>query len=232
MRISFLHTADAHVETFDRLFEQLGGGIELKHRVEPSLLDRAREEGLESVRDDTISLLGELSAADAVICTCSTLGPLADDLSRSIGHVFRIDRPVMESACKDGENILVAICLESTREPTLALLRQCATQLGCEISPQTVLCQAAWPYFESGDIASYAAEIARTVKAEISRRPRTDCIVLAQASMHVAEDLLRTVGVPVKSSPLLAAEYAIEVARARMAGQLQRPQGGAKLPCC
>jgi len=219
MHISFLHTADVHVETFDRLFEKLDNSIELTHRVEPNLLSRARDEGLEAVRDDTLGILRDLSVADAVVCTCSTLGPLADDISQSIGHVFRIDRPVMESACKDGENILVAICLESTRDATLALLTQCAAQLGRNISPQIVLCQEAWPFFETGDIASFAAEIAKAVKTEISRRPKTDCIVLAQASMRVAEGLLRSVDVPVRSSPLLAVERSIEIARAQVARQ-------------
>jgi hypothetical protein len=40
-----------------------------------------------------------------------------------------------------------------------------------------------------------------------------DCVVLAQASMHVAEPLLQNIGVPVVSSPVMAAKRAVEIAQ-------------------
>lgn len=212
MRISFLHTAEVHVETFDAIFQNLSSKAELTHRVESGLLERARRNGLEDVRSETIAALTALSSADAVVCTCSTLGPLADELSKTYKHIFRIDRPVMEHACLSGENILVAICLESTREATLALLNECALQMGRVIRPEIILCESAWPYFERGEMALFASEITETIKAALIQRENTDCVVLAQASMRVAEDLLQNVGTSVVSSPLMAARRAIEIA--------------------
>ncbi|AXX98378.1 aspartate/glutamate racemase family protein [Profundibacter amoris] len=212
MRIAFLHTAEVHVKTFDGIFQNLNSKVELIHKVDSSLLERAQRNGLEDVRSETIAALTELSAAEAVVCTCSTLGPIADELSKTYRHIFRIDRPVMEEACRSGENILVAICLESTRDATLALLNECALQMGKVIRPEIILCKSAWPYFERGEMAMFATEIAETIKAALLQRKHTDCVVLAQASMRVAEGLLENAGPPVVSSPLLAAKRAIEIA--------------------
>jgi hypothetical protein len=212
MRISFLHTAQVHVATFDGIFAELGSDAQLVHRVEPELLARARAHGLESVRADTMDALSDLASADAVICTCSTLGPLADIFSQDVKHVFRIDRPVMEEACRIGGRILVAICLESTREPTFALLEQCAAQLGKNIDAEIHLCDAAWPFFEAGDIDGFANSISRSVGERLGTPGGSDCIVLAQASMRVAASKLEDVGIPVLTSPLMAAKRSIQIA--------------------
>lgn len=212
VKIAFLHTAQVHVDTFDRIFAQLGSGAKLLHRVAPELLDRARSNGLDSVRHDVAAAIAEMSDADAVMCTCSTLGPLVDELAQSSETLLRIDRPLMEKACLDGPNILVALCLDSTRDATLSLLSECASRLGKSVQPIVVVCSDAWACFEAGDMAAYARSIADAIKAEVSRRPEIDSIVLAQASMRVAEADLINIGIPVRSSPVLAAERALQVA--------------------
>jgi hypothetical protein len=132
--------------------------------------------------------------------------------SQDVKHVFRIDRPVMEEACRIGGRILVAICLESTREPTLALLEQCAAQLGKNIDAEIHLCDAAWPFFEAGDIDGFANSISRSVRERLGTPGGSDCIVLAQASMRVAASKLEDVGIPVLTSPLMAAKRSIHIA--------------------
>ena len=212
MRISFLHTADVHISTFDRIFADLESDARLVHRVEADLLARARSHGLESVRAETMEALADLASADAVVCTCSTLGPLADSAAEKFGHVVRIDRPVMEEACRIGGRVLVAICLESTRLPTIALLEQCAVQLNKKINVEVHLCDTAWPFFEAGDINGFADSISRSTKERLGELGGVDCIVLAQASMHVAAQMFEDVGVPVLTSPLMAAKQSIEIA--------------------
>lgn len=215
MRIAFLHTADVHVATFDRIFQEIDAEVQRDHRVDASLLDRARRDGIEAVRSDVLSLLNELSNADAVLCTCSTLGPLADDAARSAENIVRIDRPLMEQACSDGSKILIALCLESTRDATLCLLNDCAALAGKDIDPVVVLCSDAWDFFEAGDNAAYASSIARAIKKTLAEMPGVDSIVLAQASMRVAEADLAGTGIPVHSSPVLAAQHCVDVARRR-----------------
>ena len=44
--ISFLHTGQVHVATFDRLLDELAPGLPRRHRVEQGWLDEAREKGM------------------------------------------------------------------------------------------------------------------------------------------------------------------------------------------
>ena len=211
MKIAFLHTAQVHVETFDTLMQKTASDVQCQHHVAADLLERARDHGLSDVTAPTIQILQDLSQADAVICTCSTLGPIADQLSQSHPNVIRIDRPMMEAACTTGNNILVAICLESTKQATLDLLHDCASEAGQDITPRLVLCNSAWPHFEAGDMEQFAKTITRTISSEIEKSGRPDCILLAQASMRVAAVQLADLGLPVLSSPQLAIERAIAV---------------------
>ena len=214
MRVAFLHTADAHVATFDQIFSDLRADAELAHYVDPRLLERAQKDGLSSIRTDVVSLLKKLSTADAVLCTCSTLGPLADEAAAFSEKIIRIDRPLMRQACADGEKVLVAMCLESTRNATLSLLHACANDANKRIVPIVVICRDAWTFFEAGDLQAYAASIARSIRSKIEEDPDIESIVLAQASMRVAESNLKDNGIPVRSSPEIAARRCLEVARA------------------
>lgn len=210
MKLSFLHTGDIHVATFEALAAELGFDGVVTHRVEQHLLDRARADGLDTVRDETLKALEELAGADAILCTCSTLGPLTDEMAARADNVIRIDRPALMAACLHGGRPAVAICLDSTRAPTLALLAECAAAAGVAVTARVIMCADAWPFFEAGDLEAFAARIAETVRAEVGD---ADCVVLAQASMRVAEAALRDLGAPVITTPRLAVEKAIAIAR-------------------
>lgn len=211
MRIACLHTADVHVATFDRIFENLDSGVQLTHHVDAGLLERARRDGVDAVRTDVEKILKGLSNADAVLCTCSTLGPLADDAAKASSAIVRIDRPLMEQACVDGGKVLVALCLDSTREATLDLLMDCAKDAGRNVTPIVVICHEAWAFFETGDMEAYATSIASSIKSRFEEEPGIKSIVLAQASMRVAEAKLADIGIPVRSSPVMAAKRCLEV---------------------
>jgi len=212
MKIALLHTADSHAQTFAAIFSELDPTIELTQHVRADLLADARSKGLAAVQKATFAALASLKQADAAICTCSTLGPLVDGFD--VAQVLRIDRPLMEAACKTGSRILVCICLESTRDATAAVLSSVAQELGTKVSPTILLCDSAWPFFEAGDQAGFGETIRDSITVAI-KETQFDCIALAQASMRVAEPLLRDIGLPVLSSPALAAQKAIEIARSR-----------------
>lgn len=215
MKIALLHTADVHVVTFTDLFADLAADVALTHKVRPDLLSVAQAKGLDAVRADTSEALSQLAQADAVLCTCSTLGPLVEGMGHD--HILRIDRPLMEAACQSGPDVMVALCLDSTQAPTLTLLQDCAQRMGRPVAPRVVSCAAAWPRFTSGDHDGFAAAIAASIRISIASGGMPDCVVLAQASMRVALPLLSGLEVPVLASPELAARQTLEVARARRA---------------
>ncbi len=221
VRIALLHTADVHVETFDGIFHDLCAGAELDHHVDADLLDRARRGGPDAVRLDVQAVLAELATADAVLCTCSTLGPLVDEVALSHENILRIDRPLMEQACRDGDNVLLALCLDSTRAATTALFQECAEQCDRRINMFVTECPGAWPLFEAGNLDAYAQSIVASVRSEMARLSEIDCIVLTQASMRVAEAALHGIGVPVRSAPVIAAKRCIALAREMQSARRQ-----------
>ena len=212
MKIALLHTADVHVATFKAIFDELDPSIELIQRTRTDLLADARAIGLSAIRTKAFAELRKIADADAAVCTCSTLGPLVDEFDTS--NVVRIDYPLMQAACENGPRILVCICLESTRTATADILAQVAQDIGATIDPTILFCDAAWAYFETDDQAGFSESIHDSI-AHTLADAEFDCIVLAQASMRIVEPKLSGIGVPVLSSPKLAAQRAIEIARSR-----------------
>ena len=110
MTLTLLHTAEAHRAAFDDLAVRIAPGAELRHVVRPDWLSRAQ--------DADASVQGEIAQAvraapGAVLCTCTTLGPLAEGLG-----ILRIDAPMMAKAAQVAAgaqgDIIMAYCVDST----------------------------------------------------------------------------------------------------------------------
>lgn len=205
MRIACLHTASVHQQTFTALFAARVPQAQVIHVVRDDLLEVAQTHGLDDITDAMLAALGGLTTADAVLCTCSTLGPLVDLAGQD--KYVRIDRPMMMEAAKHGRRPLLAICLESTRAASLDLLQECG---GPAMKPTVHLCDEAWPFFVQGDQDGFADAIATSVAAIAEGH---DCIVLGQASMRVAAPQLARLGLPVLTSPELAVARTIQIAQ-------------------
>ncbi|MFI5756374.1 aspartate/glutamate racemase family protein [Streptomyces sp. NPDC051569] len=194
--LALLHTSPVHVPVFDALRDAEHPGLALRHLIDEDLLGRARAEGPEAVAAEVESVLAAAvtDGATAVLCTCSTLGAVAEKTGPGLGvPVLRVDRPMAAVAAASGRVVVVA-ALESTLEPTAALIREEAA--GRPVDLRTVLVEAAWERFEAGDRDGYLDAVAGAVDAVT----RADVIVLAQASMAGAERRTST-AIPVLSSP-------------------------------
>jgi hypothetical protein len=143
--------------------------------------------------------------AQMLLCTCSTLGTCADEMNDP--RVLRIDRAMARRAVAQGGRALVAACVASTLEPTVKLLRESAPET---TQIETLLMADLWPHFQAGDRTLYWQGIAGRLRAQASAY---DCIVLAQASMAGAADLLSDLRIPVLSSPRIGIEAAIAAYR-------------------
>jgi hypothetical protein len=199
-RVGFLHTAEVHVATFTELVAAADPGATAEHVVEPALLALARS-GSPEVGPGLRAALARLADADVVVCTCSTLGPLAESLG-----ALRVDRPMAREAVRLGPRIAVVAALESTLEPTRALLLEEAAAELATPALEVVLAEGAWAAFEAGDPARYLELVAAAAR---SAALDADVVVLAQASMLGALDLLADLPVPVLASPPLAVRAAL-----------------------
>jgi hypothetical protein len=207
--LAFLHTAAAHVSTFAALAAELAPHCEVHHVVDEALLADARRVGVDDAAlvarvQAAMHAAAQAHRAAAVVCTCSTIGGLAERTPTGGRFIAaRIDRAMADRAVRAGPRILVAGTVESTMAPTLALLWESAAALGRDIAPRCMLADGAWACFEAGDIAGYVERIAACVRAE---RGEADVVVLAQASMAPAADLLAGLGIEILASPRLGVQ--------------------------
>jgi hypothetical protein len=208
--LAFLHTAPVHVQTFDGLLRSLRSQTAARHLVRGELLAQARQLGSDhaDVAEAVGAAVDEAAAlAPVVLCTCSTIGALAEGAGRDRpgARVLRVDRPMAEAALDLGPRVVVTAVLESTLAPTRTLLESVAAQRGVRMTVRQVLLPQAWPLFEQGDLQGFHQLIA----AALGDIRDADAVVLAQASMAGARDLLPRDGPQVLASPELGLRAAL-----------------------
>jgi hypothetical protein len=220
MHVAFLHTAAGHVATFERLVRERCPEVRIDHVVDEALLTQAQAQGAADpeVAASVHAALHRAAAGGApvVVCTCSTIGGLAESMSGSGRFVAqRIDRAMADRAVASGRRILVAAALASTLAPTQDLLADSARTQGVPVDLGQLLLDGAWSHFLQGDLTGYAEAVAAGTRSAWRALPeKPDVIVLAQASMAAAVPLLQDVGVEVLSSPALGVERALASAMA------------------
>lgn len=205
MRVACLHTVDSNVPVLEAVADALraqGQDLTLLHTVRADLLKRAEAEGglNDDIRDEATELLQALAnSADAVLLTCSTVGPAAEraDILAPV-PVLRVDEALASAAIAKataGNNHIDVLCaVQTTVEPTQALFERLAAGTGVTIAMH--LAPGAWDAFRAGDIPAYHKLVAEAADALYAGGAET--IALAQASMAGAATLC-TGGTPLTS---------------------------------
>ena len=210
-----VHTVASLTGLFDGLHAELGPDVPVRHVVEPALLTDAIEAGglTDAIRARTRDALLQAGAgARLVLCTCSTVGPGADDAAARAGvPVLRIDRPMAEAAVAAGARIAVAATLATTIGPTVGLVEDAARRAGKTVEARSVVFAEARARLVAGDEAAHHRIIADGLRAAAAG---ADAIVLAQASMTPALALCADLPVPLLTSPRSGLEAAIAAWRA------------------
>lgn len=216
--LAMIHTSPTLTPVFGALAAAAMPEVAVFHMVDESLIKDTIKAG--HLRGLTIRrLLGliesvEKAGADAVMVTCSSIGPgvaLAQKLFDM--PVIRVDEAMAEKAVRMGKRIGVAATLRTTLEPTIALLREKATEAGREIEIVESLSHGAFDAVLAGDTRTHD----RILSESLIRDMRgVDLVVLAQASMArvVKEMQPGAVEAPVLSSP----ELAVQNAKQRLEG--------------
>ena len=193
-KLTLFHTAHVHCATFDALAPD----ADLDHTVREDWLARAQD-GIGKVLATEIS--AAIQAADGpVLCSCTTIGEVAEQAGAT-----RIDWPMMQEAATIGAPVLMVYCLNSTAKPSEALLRRAFG----DSDPQLTCLKLAqhWPLFEAGKSEDFARALANDIKVELDQS-QFGCVVLAQASMAGAAEVLREMtDVPILASPEIAVRY-------------------------
>ena len=210
--IAYLHTSHVLIPMFSELSRAELPGAEQFHMVDESLIKntiRARKlTGTTTRRVVAMVQSAREGGADAVMVTCSSIGPAAS-LARGLFDfpVIRVDEAMAEEAVRAGRRIGVAATVRTTLEPTVELLRDKAIAAQREIDMVEALCEGAFEAVLSGDTATHD----RIVTDTLSRLSgAVDVVVLAQASMARVVQALPDAArrAPILSSPALAVKRA------------------------
>ena len=214
-RLAILHTVAGLVATFQQLCVELMTNVEVYHIVDESLLKDTIRDGAPSpvtYRRLTDYLRGaEEAGADAVLVTCSSMGPCVEAARPLIGiPVVRVDEAMAEKAVQTGQRIGVAATLATTLKPTSELIERKASQTGGRHTIISKLCEGAFEAVVRGDTSTHDRIVSQCLR-ELDAN--TDLVVLAQASMARVLETMNPneIHVPVLSSPRLGVQYMAEI---------------------
>jgi len=212
MSIAMIHTVAGLVPTLEALARRELPSCEPFNILDESLLRNTIREG--SLSKTTMRRLAQYvwsavdGGAEAVVVTCSSLGP-AVDAARPLCPVplFRIDQGMAVEAVSRASRIGVLATLPTTLGPTGDIIRTSAAETGrtgCQVTE--MLCEGAFERLSSGN-----REVHDALVVEGFRRlaPKVDLVVLAQASMANALTPLgpEPEGIPVLTSPELGMRH-------------------------
>jgi Asp/Glu/hydantoin racemase len=215
-KLAFIHTSHVLIPLFSQLSREILPDVEIFHMSDESLIRNTIAAGglTRSTTRRVTAMIGLArdGGADAVIVTCSSIGPAIPVARQQFDFpILRIDEAMAEAAVRIGGRIGVAATLRTTLDPTVALLQQSADAAGKNVEILTEVCEGAFEAVLAGDTARHDSLVLAALR---DLRARVDVVVLAQASMvRVLSGMDLTEGAPVLSSP----ESALRSARVALA---------------
>ncbi|GAB2638871.1 hypothetical protein [Vibrio panuliri] len=215
MKVAFLHTLAANQILFDDCIQesQLAKFADVMHCCAPELLEYASGVGFDAHLANQVA--GQVRAleqqgADWIVCTCSSIGRLAESSLTHHAKVLRVDRPMAQKASQ-AKQLTVLAALPTTIEPTMSLLAEYRVDI--EQFANVRVIDVVWQHYLAGDLATYQQAIANYLDQYCSD---DEVVLLAQASMAPAMKLLSEVwSTKVLTSPSTCLEYLV--------GQLMLP---------
>jgi Asp/Glu/hydantoin racemase len=221
--LALIHTSQVflYVETMMKeLFAEIMPDVRLINIMDDSLLPDVMAE-MRISNDVTRRLClyvmaAEAAGADAALSLCSSLGPAVDCARKLVNiPVIKIDDAHTAKAVREAKRIGVMATAGTTLEPTVALLKEKAAEVGKEVEIRESLSTAAFEALMRGEKDRHDAMVLVTAR---QLAPSVDLILFAQASMtRLAPAVEAATGRAVLTSPRLAIEYTKRVLDERRA---------------
>ncbi|WP_286680087.1 aspartate/glutamate racemase family protein [Tepidanaerobacter sp. EBM-49] len=206
--VALIHTVKLVLETFGEKVKTAIKDIKITNTLDEYLAADPAERGEFTIKNMNrlfkIIKCAEMTDADAIVVTCSTLSPTVELVKPFINvPLIAIDEAMLKKAVEIGSNIAVIATAESTIIPTTQGLYREAAKSNKKIQLSIIRCPDAYAAMKSGDIA-WHNEIIMKKACCIKDQ---DVVVLAQASMaEIEEDIAKICQIPVLSSPKLCIE--------------------------
>lgn len=145
----------------------------------------------------------EMTGADLIVTTCSTLTPIIKMIRPFIKtKIISIDDAIIKRALTLGNNILILATAPSAAAATkIKLVEDNISNKSISIHVQTIT--EAFECLKNMDITKHD----QIIKEKVTTIKNIDCIILAQASMaHLEKDIANLTKCTVLSSPVLCME--------------------------
>ena len=205
--IALIHTVKTVANSFDQtLKDYVGEPVKVHNLWDDFLANNPNEIG-EFTIENRCRLYNdiksaEMTGADMIVVTCSTLTPVVNMIRPFIKvPLIAIDDAMGRKAVTYGDRILVLATAGSTEVPMREKLNAEAEKLGKTVTPVDGLADGAYQALVDGKPELHDECIAKTVMALAEK---VDCILLAQGSMARMEQKLgQMVSIPVYASPQL-----------------------------
>ncbi len=210
--LALVHTGTFLASVFTQLCREIMPDVKVFNIVDESLIGNtiaANQLTPSTSRRLALYLQSaEDAGADAMLVTCSSVGPAVEAARPFVNvPVLRVDQAMADNAVKLGKRIGVIATLSTTLEPTINLVKSRAELHGREVEIVSSLCANAFEAISSGDAATHDRIVAAHLRELMGK---VDVVVLAQASMARVADAIPEAEkiVPVLSSPRSAVEAA------------------------
>jgi Asp/Glu/hydantoin racemase len=204
-KVALIHTVRSVLSTFDVRVKEAIGDVKLVNTLDEYLASDPAERGEFTIENMNrlLSLVkcAEMTEADAVVVTCSTLSPTVEKIRPFVKiPVIAIDDAMIRKAAECGRKTTILATADSTVGPTKEKLLREAAKLNKEVEISVVVCPDAYIAMKAGDV-KYHDEVLKRKSLEIKQQ---DAVILAQASMaHLQEIIEKICGCTVLSSPNL-----------------------------
>ena len=210
--LALLHTTPVTVASMKALASERAPNVRVVNILDDSLLPEVMAAGRPTdgvrARMRAYAENAVAAGADAVMCCCSSVGEVVDDLRPDLSVPFlRIDTLMAQRAVTLGSKVGVLATVRSTLEPTANLVERAASEAGRDVTVERVLVEGAYDALMAGQPERHD----ELVKAALSGlAERSDVVVLAQASMARLVPSLGQLATPILSSPESGLAKAVE----------------------
>lgn len=204
--IALIHTVKSVANTFeDTLRKGLSEDVKVYNLLDEFLAKNPNEIGEFTIENRNRLFndvkTAEMTGADVIVTTCSTLTPVIEMIRPFIKvPVIAIDDAMAKKSVTYGPKILVMATAESTIGPTKVKVAKEAALAGVEPEISELVMMDAFKAMQALDMDEHD----RILRERAKEIKGYDCIVLAQASMaHMDAEIEKITGCPTLSSPSL-----------------------------
>ena len=201
--VCILQTSFAKREDTVAFLKEKVPGVRVEFITDSTLLAEVRAHGgpTQAVIDrmTLYARAAEISGADLIVNSCSTVGEVADIYAKTVSiPVMKIDLPMATEAVSLGTKIALIATVETTLGPSQRLIESIGAKQGKKMDCTQYLQNAAWDALQAG----HPEEHNRILLSEIRKLDTMgyDAIVMAQVSMRALLPELKDVKTPLLCS--------------------------------